>query len=51
MPEHDDFPALPALNEENVASDEAKFSRRAFKANGPAVAMDCPLSSLVVCAR
>ena len=42
MPEYGDFPALPALNEDNVVSDEAKFSRRAFKANDPTVTMDCP---------
>ena len=42
MPEYGDFPALPRLNEDNVVGDEAKFSRRAFKANDPTVTMDCP---------
>ena len=42
MPEYGDFPSLPRLNEDNVVGDEAKFTRRAFKANDPAVTMDCP---------
>jgi hypothetical protein len=42
MPECGDFPSLPRLNEDNVVSDEEKFTRRTFKANDPAVTMDCP---------
>jgi hypothetical protein len=42
MPEYGDFPSLPILNEDNVVGDEAKFTRRAFKANDPAITMDCP---------
>jgi hypothetical protein len=42
MPEYGDFPNLPALNEDNIVADLAKFNRRGFSANDPEVTMNCP---------
>jgi hypothetical protein len=43
------FPNLPALNEDNIVADKAKFKRKAFKRNDPSNTMDCPPFFRVFC--
>jgi hypothetical protein len=42
MPEYGDFPDLPPVNEDNLVGDLAKFTRRPYPRNDPAVTMSCP---------
>ena len=41
MPDHGDFPDLPALNEDNVVGDLAKAVRNPYPKNDPAITMAC----------
>ena len=42
MPEYGDFPDLPSVNEDNLVGDLAKYVRKSYPKNDPAVSMNCP---------